>query len=465
MGTAFHWVERGFKEAFVMLWMTWWPLVFGFTISGFVQSFFPRNGLRSSLGTTSIRSLTRASLLGMISSSCSYAASGMSRALFSKGSTWTNSLVFMVASTNLVIELGIVIVALLGVSFLIAQLVGGVIMIALLAFETRWFFSPARERALLDHVQDEQPTTAVTVAVPWRERLRTPSNYVSAARYSVADLRMLRRELVAGFIVAGFLAVDVSASWWSKIFVTGHGAWTIAENIVVAPILAILSCVCSVGNIPLAAAFWSQGISFGGVVAFIFADLITLPLLFIYVRLYGRANAWRLFLLLWSVMSLAGLFVQLLFAGVHEIPSHRLLQLHQGDITLGWTLWLNIVATMGMVLLYVASRQKVASTHFATDPICGMQVDTSAPAATIVRDGTTYYFCSPRCASKFQEGTTNFASGASTIGHDTRFAVDPICGMDVEITADAVFSGEGDKKAYFCCTGCRDSYEANLTAQ
>lgn len=448
-----------------MLWMTWWPLVLGFTISGFVQSFSPRNGLRSSLGTTSIRSLTRSSLLGIISSSCSYAASGMSRVLFSKGSTWTNSLVFMVASTNLVIELGIVIVSLLGVSFLIAQLVGGIIMIALLAIETRWFFSTTREKVLLDLVHDEQSTSSVTVAVPWQERIRTSSNYISAARYSVADLRMLRRELVAGFIVAGFLAVDVSASWWTKIFLTGHGPWTIAENIAVAPILAMLSCVCSVGNIPLAAALWSQGISFGGVVAFIFADLITLPLLFIYVRLYGRATAWRLFLLLWSVMSLAGLLVQLLFAGVHEIPSHRILHLHQGDLPLGWTLWLNIVATVVMVLLYVASRQKIMSTNFATDPVCGMQVDTSVPVATIARGGATYYFCSPRCADKFQEKAANSASEAPANEHDSRFAVDPICGMNVEITAIAVFSGEDDKKTYFCGTGCRDSYGANLTAQ
>jgi len=170
-------------------------------------------------------------------------------------------------------------------------------------------------------------------------------------------------------------------------------------------------------------------------------------------------------LLLWSVMSLAGLLVQLLFAGVHEIPSHRILHLHQGDLPLGWTLWLNIVATVVMVLLYVASRQKIMSTNFATDPVCGMQVDTSVPVATIARGGATYYFCSPRCADKFQEKAANSASEAPANEHDSRFAVDPICGMNVEITANAVFSGEDDKKTYFCGTGCRDSYGANLTAQ
>jgi Cu+-exporting ATPase len=128
-------------------------------------------------------------------------------------------------------------------------------------------------------------------------------------------------------------------------------------------------------------------------------------------------------------------------------------------------LWLNIFATVVLVLLFIASRRKLTSTHFATDPVCGMQVDTSAPAATIRSGETTYYFCSPRCADRFQEGKTSSDVLRSTTQHSAQFAVDPICGMNVEITADAVFSVAGGKKTYFCCTGCRDSYEANLTAQ
>ncbi|HXC19117.1 MAG TPA: permease, partial [Acidimicrobiales bacterium] len=282
----FHGLGDGLKEAGAMIWITWWPLVFGFTLSGLVQSLLPRDALRAQLGRTNATSVAKASALGVISSSCSYAASAMARALFGRGASWTNSLVFMIASTNLVIELGIVLYLLLGWQFLVAQFVGGALMIALLSFVTHFVFSRRYEDRLRTRVEHDSPPSMRTSGQSWRERARDRENYRVAARFTIGDLTMLRKELLAGFLVAGFLMVDVPNSWWSHFFVSGHGGWTVLENVVVAPLLAVVSFVCSVGNIPLAAALWAHGAAFGGVISFIFADLVTMPLLLIYRRFY-----------------------------------------------------------------------------------------------------------------------------------------------------------------------------------
>jgi hypothetical protein len=302
--------------------MTSWPLVLGFTLSGAVQSFLPRDGLRGQLGTTSPATVTKASLLGVISSSCSYAASAMARALFARGASWTNAMVFMIASTNLVIELGVVLYLMLGWQFVAAQIVGGVVMIVALAMLMHFAFSRASQVQLRSRVLADSPPASQVSADDWRSRLKQRRNYRLAAQFTLGDLTMLRKDPVAGFLVAGFLIVHVPASWWSHLFLTGHGTLSVMENVVMAPLLAVISFVCSVGNIPLAAALWSHGVAFGGVVSFIFADLVTFPLLLIYRRFYGTRSTLRLFGLLWLVMSGGGLIFNALFSSVHLLPPH-----------------------------------------------------------------------------------------------------------------------------------------------
>jgi uncharacterized membrane protein YraQ (UPF0718 family) len=231
-----HWFAVGFKETAAMVWLTWWPLVLGFSLSGLVQSVIPRDALRAQLGTNSPRAVAKASLLGMLSSSCSYAASAMSRALFARGSSWSNAIIFMVASTNLVIELGVLLYLLLGWQFLLAQLVGGVVMVILLALTTRVMFNARREAQLKTRVLVESPPSEHAVGTTWRDRLRDRESLSLAARYTLGDLKMLRKELLAGFLVAGFLIVHVPASWWSHVFVSGHGGWTVLENALLAPL-------------------------------------------------------------------------------------------------------------------------------------------------------------------------------------------------------------------------------------
>jgi len=433
-----------------MVWVTFWPLVLGFAASGLVQSMIARDGLRAKLGTTSVSSVSRATLLGVISSSCSYAASAMARTLFARGSSFTNAMIFMVASTNLVIELGLVMYFLLGWQFVVAQLAGGVIMVVGLAFATRWYFSPRRETALRTKVLSESPAPAAT-SLTTRQRLRDPRYYREGARYALGDVTMLRKELLAGFVVAGFLSVHVPNEWWSHVFTQGHGNWAVLENAVVAPLVAVVSFVCSVGNIPLAAALWIHGVAFGGVISFIFADLVTLPLLLIYRRLYGRGAALRLFFLLWPLMSIAGVLVDLAFRSTKLLPSTRHAAALSGHFALGWTLALNCLALLFALVLW-----RLAHHHDepigARDPVCGMHVDTSAPVATRTRDGVTYYFCSLRCAESFERG--DGAMKKDVLGD----AIDPVCAMAVDSHSALSARGRDNVTYYFCSPGCRATF-------
>jgi uncharacterized membrane protein YraQ (UPF0718 family)/YHS domain-containing protein len=447
------WLGSGFKESLAMLWMTWWPIVFGFTLSGFVQSFLPRDGLRAKLGTTSPSSTARASLLGIISSSCSYAASAMARALFARGASWTNSIVFMVASTNLVIELGVVLYLLLGWQFVLAQFVGGAIMIVAITALAGLFFSTKTQERLRERVLADTPPAGSGAVTTWRQRLRTSSYYRLSARYTMGDFTMLRKELIAGFVVAGFLSVHVPSLWWNHVFITGHGSLTVLENALVAPLLAVISFVCSVGNIPLAAALWSHGVAFGGVVSFIFADLVTLPLLLIYRRFYGARAAFRLFLLLWLVMSAGGLIVNVIFNSSHLLPTTRHSPALSGQFPMGATLVLNILAAFLLIGVWLLSR-RTGDAEGARDPMCGMTVDTSAPVATRTRDGVMFYFCSLRCAERFDHQEESSAMHEDLEGDQ----IDPVCGMRVSSTT--VLSGVGPDNVtyYFCSEGCRRTF-------
>jgi hypothetical protein len=446
VGAVAHWVGVGFRESLAMVWLTWWPLVLGFILSGLVQSGISREGLRRELGRDTPTSFAKASVLGVISSSCSYAASAMARALFSRGASWTNSVVFMVASTNLVIELGVVLYLILGWRFLVAQLVGGVVMIAFLGLLTRVMFRPARVTALRERVRSEENASHYESPRSWRARLRDRETLVAAARYTTGDLAMIRIELAAGFLVAGFLSAHVPTSWWHHLFLSGHGIWTVLENVLLAPLVAVLACVCSVGNIPLAATLWGHGVAFGGVIAFIFADLIALPLLAIYRRFYGVATTWRLLVLLWCTMSLAGLAIDGLFRLTNLAPSGHHVALLAGNFPLGPTLILNILATLVLLLTWLLARSSTPSDRIATDPVCGMSVEKASAAATAVRGSTTFYFCSPRCRDHFV---------AEALADSVETFIDPVCGMTVTPHGEDTCVEREGVTYYFCSEGCR----------
>jgi uncharacterized membrane protein YraQ (UPF0718 family) len=340
--SAWSTIWHSLDEGFFMLWQTLWALVLGFVLSGAVQAYVSRHAMVRSMGDHRPRAIARASFFGMASSSCSYAATALARSLFARGADFTTSIVFMVASTNLVIELGLVMWRLLGWQFAVAELVGGAIMIVLLTAMLPKAVSPAM--------------AAKTEAAQADEDDAPPRRLGAAARYALADLRMLRRELVIGFVVAGFLAVGVPTRVWTSVFVTGHGAWTAIENAIVGPAVAMISFVCSVGNVPLAAAFWERGVSFAGVIAFVFADLLTLPLVLIYRKYFGAKITIRLVAVMWAAMSVAGLLTEALMRAVGGIPAHRPALVAPEHFAWDATTVLNVIALVGFAALVVLRR-------------------------------------------------------------------------------------------------------------
>ncbi len=357
-------VGHSLREAFYMFWDTLWALVVGFGVSGAVQAFVSREEMRARLGNHRPAAVGRASLYGAVSSSCSYAASAMARSMFARGADFVASMVFMFASTNLVFELGIVLVVLIGWQFVAAEFVGGAIMIVLLvAAGGLWFRGRALDearRAASGGTSDDHPAGGdeALQALPWKRRIRSRAGWSDAAGYTMSDLTMVRREIVIGFLVAGFLAVLVPIGFWNALFIHGHGFATSVENAVIGPFVAIISFVCSIGNVPLAAALWKGGISFGGVISFVFADLITLPLLLIYRKQYGRRMTVRMLGVFWLVMSAAGLATEGLFKLAGWIPATRPTVIAGDTLRWNYTTVLNIVALIVFAVLYWLYRNR-----------------------------------------------------------------------------------------------------------
>ncbi|HEY8108119.1 MAG TPA: permease [Gaiellaceae bacterium] len=399
-------IAHSFREAFFMFWVTLWALVLGFGISGAVQAFVTRSEMEKRLGRRGPREITRATLFGAASSSCSYAASAMAKTLFQRGADFVNSMVFMFASTNLVIELGIVLWVLLGWEFALAEFVGGAIMIVLFVLLARVALRRGETEAARAHVGGGGHVHgAGTSRGSWRERVKSPAGWADAASYTFADAKMLRKEMAAGYLVAGFLAVLVPVSVWNDIFLTGHGFWTSLQNVIVGPFIAIISFVCSIGNVPLAAALWQGGISFGGVISFIFADLITLPLLLIYRRYYGRHMMLKLLATFWIVMSAAGLIVEYLFRALGIEPTERPAVVAPTEFSWNYTTFLNIVFLFVLAGLWWLARNQQrfgGGAGYAIDPVCGMQVEVANAPARSERDGDVVYFCSDHCRQRFE---------------------------------------------------------------
>ncbi len=398
-------IGHSFREAFFMLWATFWALVLGFTLAGAVQAFVSRREMQRLLGRSGPREIARASLLGAASSSCSYAASAMAKTLFQRGADFVSSMVFMFASTNLVVELGIVIWVLLGWEFALAEFVGGAIMIVLFTLLARLVLKRQETDAARERLGDGGHADDAIQRRPWRERLTSQAGWADAASYAFADVKMVRKEIAAGYVIAGFLAVLVPVSVWNGVFASGHGFWTSLENVIVGPFIAMISFVCSVGNVPLAAALWYGGISFGGVISFIFADLIAIPLLFIYRRYYGGRLTLKLLAVFWTVMSAAGLTVEYLFRGLGIEPTERPASVVPTSFAWNFTTFLNLVFILVLAGLWWLARNQQrlgGGAGYAIDPVCGMQVEVAHAPARSERDGLPVYFCSDRCRQRFE---------------------------------------------------------------
>jgi uncharacterized membrane protein YraQ (UPF0718 family)/YHS domain-containing protein len=393
-------VGDGLWNAFLMAWEVWWALVLGFAISAIVQAWVPRERIEAALSGGGVGPVAKATGLGAASSSCSYAAIAIAKSLFQKGASAASALAFQFASTNLVWELGLVLWVLIGWQFTFAEFAGGVVLIALMAVLLRLFVSPGSEKRAREHARHAQAGhqhQAASTRLSLRERLTSTSAWSDVAHNFRADWQMLWKEIGAGFLLAGFIGL-LGNDFFNGLFVKdAPAAVKTAENVIVGPIIAVLSFVCSVGNVPLAAVLWTGGISFAGVVAFIFADLIVIPIVLAYRKYYGLDFALRITALMFVTMVVAALVVDLLFAGVGLIPHDRpSTEDVFGSVQVDYKLALNVLGAVVFVTLFGLTLRRGA-----TDPVCGMKVDRET-AVTAEHGGRTHYFCSEHCREQFE---------------------------------------------------------------
>jgi len=346
--------------AFAMLWEIVWALILGFALSAAVQAVVSKRQMIRLLPDDSPRTLAIACLLGAASSSCSYAAVALARSIFRKGASFTAAMAFEFASTNLVVELSIIMVLLLGWPFAAAEFLGGPLMVVILvalfrAFLRRDMVDEARrqaERGLVGSMEGHaEMDMAVTGGTLW-QRILSPRGFTAISHYFVMDWAAVWTDIAGGLLLAGALAAWVPDRFWQAFFLVKHPLVATVWGPLVGPIVAILSFVCSIGNVPLAAVLWNGGISFGGVISFIFADLIVLPILNIYRKYYGGRMTWFLLGTSYVAMAVAGLAVELIFLALGLVPSTRQAIVMEPHVTLNYTTVLNVVfLTLAVVLV------------------------------------------------------------------------------------------------------------------
>jgi hypothetical protein len=347
--------------AFAMLWEILWPLILGFGLSALVQAVVSKSEMTKLLPDDSPRSLAIACGLGAASSSCSYAAVALARSIFRKGANFTAALAFQLASTNLVAELTIIIIVLMGWQFAAAEFLGGPLMVVLMAVLFRRFLSRklvAQARAQADkglkgkmegHAEMDM---SVAEGSLW-QRLTSKDGFTATSHYFIMDLAAVWKDIAIGLLIAGALAAWVPADFWQKFFLVSHPVAAKVWGPLVGPIVAALSFVCSVGNVPLAAVLWNGGISFGGVIAFIYADLIVLPIIDIYRKYYGWKTAGLIVGVFYVAMALGALLIEFLFELLGLIPSQRSAQIVEMSISFNYTTVLNIIFLAVAALLFV----------------------------------------------------------------------------------------------------------------
>ncbi|USN96839.1 MAG: permease [Candidatus Nomurabacteria bacterium] len=345
-------LTRALTTSFAMGWMILWPLILGFTISGAIQAVVSKRQMSQLLPDDKPKTLALASLLGAASSSCSYAAVALARSLVKKGANFTAAMAFEIASTNLVIELGIILAVLLGWQFTAAEFVGGPIMIIILALLFRRFLTPKlldaatrqAQKGLAGKMEGHagMGDMSVTGSKSVMQKLLSSQGRTATSHYFVMDWASVWTDIVLGLLIAGTVAAWVPMSFFQSFFITSDPVLSFIWGPLVGPLIAVVSFVCSVGNVPLAAVLWNGGISFGGLVSFIFADLIVYPILRIYKKYYGMKMAAFLFATFYLAMVAAGYLVEIIFWLLNLTPTVRAAIVPESGITFNYTTVLNI---------------------------------------------------------------------------------------------------------------------------
>jgi uncharacterized protein len=354
---AWAWLWMGLYHGAAMFWETLWALVLGFGISATLQVFVSKERMTQLLGHAGLKEMLLATGFGAASSSCSYAAASIGRSAFQKGAALIPALAFMFASTNLVVELGAVLWVLMGWHFLLAEIVGAFVLIGVMWLLMSIFFPKRLESEARDHAKID-----INNSEHCHHEDHATGQWSRLANAFWMDWTMLWKELVAGFLIAGFLSALVPSDWWKALFIeTGNPMLRLIENAAVGPIIAILSFVCSVGNIPLASLLWANGISFGGVISFIYADLLVIPLILIYRKYFGGRATVYIVVIFYASMVAAGVIVDLLFSAANLIPrgARPPSPIEHAMFAWNYTTWFDIIAVgVAASLLLVKLRSR-----------------------------------------------------------------------------------------------------------
>jgi len=492
-------ILHALQLSFFMLWEVLWPLAFGFLLSAMVQTVVSKRAVAGALGRPDLKGFVLACGLGAASSSCSYAAVAVARALFRRGASFVNAIIFEFASTNLVFELGLVLLILLGWQFVAAEFAGGLLMALLLWIVFKITLRPrmvdaARRQAARGvfgstHEAHGEMDMSITEG-PFLSRLFSPRAFTAISHSFFMDLNALYVDLGLGFLIAGALAAWVPNSWWQAFFLTDHPALNEFWSPLIGPVISMLSFVCSVGNVPLAAVLWNGGISFGGVISFIFADLIILPILNIYRKYYGGRMSLYLLAVSYAAMALAGFLVGGAFQLLGLAPTNHQVTVFETQPTWNYTTFLDIaflllmavlawrfVTTGGIEMLRAHARRPEPGAQLVRDPVCGMSIDPASATQRAEFGGATYYFCSAGCRSAFEGDPSRYVVreaalvGQATHGEHQAFggqgddmestgtATDPICGMTVDKGTAEYRSFRDGVAYYFCSAGCKEKFD------
>ncbi|WP_340101925.1 permease [Salinibaculum salinum] len=442
------------------LWTAVWAIIMGLTITSLVQVYVSKERMAQLLGEGDFAGVAKATVFGAASSGCSFGAVAIAKGLFKKGAHAVNFMAFMFASTNLIVELGLMILILLGWEFLVAELLGGLILIAVMAVIVHLtlpesLFDEIRA-TLTAHDREsgvtEDPTCGMegkdeyTLTTDggetlkfcsegcmetylqetssnggWREELLSWGGWYKVGNQYRKEWSMIWKDVIAGFLISGFVIVFVPQWVWNTLFIQGDGLLVTAENAIMGVTIAVISFVGSMGNVPFAVALWGGGISFAGVIAFVYADLITIPVLNIYRKYYG----WKVMLYILGVffvtMAFTGFLMELLFDAFGIVPdlAGGETAAEQTYFELNYTFYLNLIAfTLSGFLLFVYRRGLGAPGQYR-DPVCGMRTDDDSPSTS--HEGTTYYFCSSACKRAFEDDPGTFAEQGPQVtshGHD-----------------------------------------------
>jgi len=356
--------------AFGMFWKTGWSLVLGFLISAVLQAVVSKSRMQSALGKDGPKEIALATALGAASSSCSYASAAISRTLFKKGAALIPSLAFQFASTNLVVELGLVLLILMGWQFMAAEWIGGIVLVIVMTLLVRLTYpaklvEEARRHPETGGGHRHEEESAAEDGGFW-QKLRRPETRAAIAQNFVMDWKMLWKDLAIGFLVAGALSAFVPDQVWHRIFLLDAPAWLqLPANALTGPLVAVLTFVCSIGNVPMAAVLWASGVSFGGVLAFLYADLIVLPLLDVYRRYYGWKMAAYIAGVFFATMVIAAIVMDAAFTGLGLVPERDPgVRAQMETFALDYTFWLNLAfGALALWLFRVAALTPMAAAH------------------------------------------------------------------------------------------------------